>query len=246
MRNFLHPTRIDYNIEETVFAESMLFDVQKKGNIIVDIHIAPTLTMLTEKGEDGRFLYPVYSENFSSIQFTRFNNLTYKIGKSVRLSELNNDALAGLIISYFHHNNFDEVQSRNKKCREALKFQKQPDFNKLTFGQLRNIFSCILKTDEIFHQIPGLQTPEKRSEVTTVYNRYIIDRDCYTHGKLYFLLPDYNPVLRVQLTGEDDSYLTLNDQIFSDNFEIYLLLNSYIQAMLEALEQKCTFREPAE
>lgn len=252
MEEFEHPVELPLpSGDNIIFGEGVISKnivSEDDENRVIDIHIAPFFHFSEEK--DGVYDLPIDPRMVGDHQFKRYNQLTYSIGKIIRLAEMNYDELGHFLKMYFNRNDFKEVRARlPKKCKQHLMFEepkpefetqpeleKKPKFEDLTFGKQRNIFSCILKMDTIFHTIPELNTPEKRNYATDLYNKYIIDRDCYTHGKIFFHGNDLEPVLRVKKPGQEESYVKISHQILWDNLKIYLLLTNYIKRVREALE----------
>lgn len=69
----------------------------KEDDELVDIFIAPTLVISQEDSNDGKFDLPIGSKMFGREVYKKFNNLTYSLGKMVRLAEYNADRLSKLI-----------------------------------------------------------------------------------------------------------------------------------------------------
>jgi hypothetical protein len=77
--------------------------------------------------------------------YEKYDNLTYKIGKAIRISELINDELQRCVRTYNEKIGVENLIDRNAKCRELKKY----DFSKLlTFMQLKQTLSCIVKTEK--------------------------------------------------------------------------------------------------
>jgi hypothetical protein len=201
MTDFKRPLVVTSPTSETIVAEMGAEKHIVDDDVIVDIYISPTLVYLeSEQGE--RPDLPVDPYMFSDEQYERFNQITYSIGKIIRLAELNLDSLIGLIETYFSANDYESVRNKNKRCRKCPEFDRESKFKALSFEQLRGILSCIVKTDSQFHGIEGLTDSSVISHFTSTYHDYIYDRDCYTHGKLFFKFPEYEPVLRVIPRGK--------------------------------------------
>lgn len=206
---------------------------------LVDIFIAPTLVISQEDSNDGKFDLPIDSKMFGREVYEKFNNLTYSLGKMVRLAEYNADRLSKLIEQYFSIHPSDEVLNRNSDCRKCLQYGVEENFGKLTFGNLKSILSCIVKTDTSLHSVPELDTTEKRKEFTKIYHNYIEDRDRFTHGILFFLYPYLIPILRVKTAESEDQYITYSKEVFLSNLETFDYLDSVlskIRAVIEVIQ----------
>ena len=194
-KKHLRPLKLKLNIDEIVeftYSEPLKDSLTNK---LVDFKIMPTLIITKKNGTDKPTL-PIVAEMFSNERVQQFNYLTYFIGKLIRISELNCDNLRVYVKKYFKKVDFIEFCDRNKKCSECKNYNISKDFKLLTFGQLRNILSCILKSDKCL-KLEQFNSPELLKEFTVLYHNYIYDRDCYTHGKLFFLYPEYIPILKV-------------------------------------------------
>jgi len=195
---------------------------------LVDINIAPTLFHLQEE-QGKKPVLPIEYAKRSEI-YEKFNDLTYSIGKIIRLSEMVHQSLKSLVESYLFKNNLEEVFERNSKCKNLKKY----DFTKdLTFMQLKQTFSCILKTDKNFHQFEDLNDAKKREEFTQMLTNYIIDRDCYVHGTLYFFYPDYIPILKVKPPGKIEHYVSINENVLRDNLAAFLMIDKIFDSFLK-------------
>ncbi|MFL0139437.1 hypothetical protein V2647_08510, partial [Tenacibaculum maritimum] len=103
-----------------------------------------------------KILYEVRNElnalnqNVVDNLINQYEFLSCRISKLSRLSETINKQLESIYNFYLKKNEIAEIVERNSKCKELKKY---PLNGNLTFNQLRNILSCIVKTDEVFHQI---------------------------------------------------------------------------------------------
>lgn len=209
-----------------------------KTKDIIDIFIAPTLVLSDKKEGDGKFPLPIDPKMFNEDTYNRFNNFTYSLGKMVRLAELNLDTLIGMVGLYIHVTPVEEILKRNVDCQKLKDYNIEKNFNKLTFGNLRNILSCIIKTDTELHNLPGLTTSEERKNFTSVYKNYIDDRDCYTHGILFFLYPSMEPILRVKTHKGDNIYVKYEKDVFTHNLLTYNYLTKIISDIRGYLQTK--------
>ena len=205
---------------------------------LVDILIAPTLVLSNKKDADEKFSLPIDTKMVNEDTYKRFNNFTYSLGKMVRLAELNLDTLIRMVKLYIHLTPVEEILKRNSDCQKLKDYNIDNNFNKLTFGNLRNILSCIIKTDNELYNIPGLMTPEDRKNFTSVYKNYIDDRDCYTHGILFFLYPSMEPTLRVKTHKGDNIYVKYEKEVFTHNLLTYNYLTKIITDIEQYLQTK--------
>jgi len=210
----------------------------EKTEELVDLWIAPTLVLSDKKDGDEKFPLPIDTKMFNEETYKRFNNFTYSLGKMVRLAELNLDTLFRTIGLYIHLTRVEEILKRNADCKKLKGYDIENKFNKLTFGNLRNILSCIIKTDTDLHNIQGLRTPEERKNFTSVYKNYIDDRDRYTHGILFFLYPSMEPILRVKTHKGENLYVKYEKEVFTHNLLTYNYLTKIISDIREYLKTK--------
>ncbi len=205
---------------------------QTEDDALIDLLISPFL--LTGENADASQITG-FDEETAHHCYQAFNQMTYSVGKMVRLAELNRDHLGRFIHRYFQQHDPCEVADRNADCRKLNPNKMKEGTLQLTFANLRNILSCIVKTDERFHDLAGLQMPEHRSNFTKVYQNYITDRDRYTHGILFFKYPSLEPLLRVR-SGKKLRYITLNENIFLDNLRTFQYLTNLVKEMKELLK----------
>ena len=90
---------------------------QETGELI-DILIAPKLVVSNKPGEDGKHELPVDPKMFTNERLKLFNNLTYSLGKMVRLAELNLDTLSDVIQLCLQRNTNEEIIARNADCKK--------------------------------------------------------------------------------------------------------------------------------
>lgn len=190
---------------------------------LLDVYIAPTIVHLTSKNGEKPTL-PIDIGKRDEL-YTKFNKLTYSIGKLIRLSELINSLLKDSLKRYLSKNSINEIVERNSKCRELKKY----DFNKdLSFMQMKQVLSCIIKTDKTLHSLEEFNTVEKRNKFTSDLDNYIYDRDCYVHGTLFFLYPNYTPILKVNPPNKVEHYVSLSEKILWDNVLSYKNIKSVL------------------
>lgn len=238
MITYNRPT--EYNIDNNkVFAEMSIarpIYIKETGRL-VDIHISPVL-IETELQEDGSLpLLPISPEIFSDDKYEKFNKLTYSLGKINRLAESNLDRLQYFIRYFFGIVDFKEFVTTYKKCNDQIEYDITDNFNKLSFMQLKNLLSCVIKSDTQFHDIEELNSGEKRNFFTRTYANYVYDRDCFTHGQLYFHYPDFNPILRVKPPGKKEHYILLTEDVLWDNLLVYQFLEDTITKLNEKLDK---------
>lgn len=170
MINFTRPT--EYNIDNSkVFAEMSVprLVTNKETGRLIDIHISPVLIETEPKADGSLPTLPISTEIFNDDKYKKFNDLTYSIGKLNRLAESNLDRLQNFISYYFHNKDYKEFVTANKKCNDQINYEVTDNFSKLSFMQLKNLLSCIIKSDTQFHQILDLDNGEKRNYFTKTY-----------------------------------------------------------------------------
>ena len=119
-------------------------------------------------------------------------------------------------------------------------YQLEYKFEKdLTFGELRNVFSCIIKTDKEFEQFFELDSGEKRNKFSKAFDNYIVDRDCYTHGILSFLYPKFEPILKVKPPNSEEHYIGLSEKILRDNLLTYEFIDKILDEIIQVWQNNC-------
>lgn len=223
---------------ETLIAE--LFTHRKIYNDegFTDILIFPTLVLTKKEDENEKFNLPIDEEMFTMERGLSLNGYTYGVGKIVRLAEINNDHLHSFIKEYFHKNDLEAFYKRSADCAKIKDYQVEEKIEFLTYGNLKNILGLIVKTDTSFYNIEEFKDPNKRKQFRRIYENYVLDRDRFTHGKLYFLYPDFNPVLRVRGNDGKDFYITYSKEIFLSNLETFDFLEVVLSKMKQVLENK--------
>lgn len=216
-----------------VCAPKYIYDGQT--GLLQDIYIAPALVKKKGTGFVETSSLPEAAEDFVAATFKKFNALTYRLGKMVRLAELHMDALRNVIDLYLQRNDVAAIAGRKAACRFLLEANLPEELNQLSFEALRGVLSCLVKTDKTLQQLPGLQTNEERRNFTKVYHNYIEDRNRYTHGLLFFLYPGLEPVLRVRTHAGVAAYMTFDEGVFTDNLLTYDYLTQTLSAIREGL-----------
>lgn len=214
-------------ITSEIFFSQKYYD--QEGELI-DVLVFPTIQVLA-KVDAPKFEMLIDEKMFTKELGFKFNNFTYSIGKLVRLAELNNDSLRKFTDDYFKINDIEDFYSRNSKC-EALRFMEiENKLPSLTFGNLVNILRNIIKSDCQFHKIESLNTDIKRKKFRKIYSDYVIDRDYFTHGVLFFQYPKFNPILRIKNNKGKYEYVTYSKEIFLYNLEAFSYLTKNLFAM---------------
>lgn len=239
IKDIKRPEIISIDEDDLRFEISAPIDyLEKETNELADILIAPTLVISKRENSEEKFPVPIDTKMFSDEIYKRFNGYTFSLGKMVRLAELNLDFLIDLISRYIHLTSVNELLERNSDCKKLKEYGIENNFNKLTFGNLRSILSCIIKTDPELHQIPGLTTPQERKNFTSVYKNYIDDRDRYTHGILFFLYPLMEPILRVKNHDGTRIYIKYEKVVFSHNLMTHNYLTNILSDIRDYLQTK--------
>lgn len=232
--NIQRPFKIDLK-KDDFKAEISLPKTKYLGDQLADIYIAPTIVKLESKEVGAKALLTIDQKMFTDEIYNKFNHLTYSIGKLNRLAELIYDKLKRTISLYLAVTKMEDITARNKKCSEIEKYNFDKD---LTFGELRNVFSCIIKTDKEFEQFLELDSGEKRNKFSKLFDDYIIDRDCYTHGILSFLYPDFEPILKVKPPNSEEHYVGLSEKILRDNLLTYKLIDKVLSEINQVWQDK--------
>jgi len=202
-----------------------------------DILVFPTLILTKPDEQDGKFPLPVDEKMFTKELGLTFNGYTYGVGKIVRLAEINNDNLHNFIKEYFHKNDLEAFYQRNADCAKIRDYKIEENLEFLTFGNLKNIMRLIIKTDTSFYEIEQLNDANKRKQFRQTYENYVVDRDRFTHGKLYFLYPYFSPVLRIRENDGKSYYINYSKEIFLSNLETYDYLEDVLSKMKQVLEK---------
>ena len=193
----------------------------------VDIASVNYLQILPE-GEKGKFNLAIYEEIYTeeNNDWKEFNRLIYSLGKMNRLSEQIFDKVKDIVKCYCYYTCLRQLLEKKSDCRQNKDYRKQ-EFHKLTFANLKNILSCILKIDDSFYEIEGLKSKEGRKNFSKIFNEYIVRRDYYTHGILYLFLPQKEAVLKIQKEAEV-KYIKYQKEDFEVNLKMFLFLNTIL------------------
>jgi hypothetical protein len=230
------PEILPFDDESVGIEMSMPRDAFDDAGNLVDILIAPTIVLPDKLNDEGRFDLPIDPKMFDGDVYNQFNQATYSIGKLTRLAELNLDNLSNVIGLYLSMYPLDDILQRNADCGRLAQYDIANKFNSLTFGSLRNILSCIVKSDVQLHVLDELNDSVKRNNFTSMYNNYIEDRDRYTHGILFFRYPEGDHLLRVKNGQGRPQYITYNEEIFVDNLKTHQYLNGILDAIRSFLQ----------
>lgn len=197
----------------------------------LDIQVLSIL-IVVEKKEETYFPFPTEEE--SEKFFSQFDTINSKIGKANRLSEKIYAETKKIIRLYFQINDLDKVVERNSKCRNLKKYNFKKD---LTFMESRNVLSCILKTDIGFKESINLTT-QQTNYYTKLFSNYIIDRDCFTHGELFFVYPNTKSILRVKPPAEEEHYIEIEKETFENNLFAYSNIDSLLNLLSQYLRKQ--------
>jgi len=205
----------------------------KKGSPI-DIEVLSIL-IVRKKEEKGETIYfPEISKEESEKVFSKFEITSNKIGKLNRLAELTYIDIKKVIKLYLELFDLEKVLNRNAKCRSLSSYNFEKD---LSFAESRNLLSCILKTDLDYQKSINL-SKDQLKYFTKLFDGYIIDRDCYTHGELFFLHPHFDPLLRVTPPNSEEHYIEFSDKTYNDNMDTYNYIESFLRNFEGYLRKK--------
>jgi hypothetical protein len=224
MHDFIDITNID-----------KAFVVIQKGdeqeNDFQDIKIAPVIVLLNSENETPQL---DIDKMVDGTIYEKYDDITYKIGKAVRISELINDELQRCIQSYDNKIGISNLINRSAKGRELGKY----DFSKLlTFMQLKQTLSCIVKTEEKIWQLEDLNTSEKRNHLTKTLTNFIFNRDFLVHGTLHFLYPEFKPILKISDHNKNHKYFIFKDELIKKTIIDYNYLKKNIGNITFLLQQ---------
>lgn len=231
---------LDFDLPKNILAQFFFNPkdtVINDSNGIVDIASVNYLQILSED-ENGEFnCYigkDIYTEENND--WKEFNRLIYSLGKMNRLSEQIFDEIKKVVERYCCYISSDEHSSRNSDCGKNRAYTKQ-DIHRLTFANLKNILTHILKTDNRFYEIKGLENKGLRDDFFKIFDEYIKRRNYYTHGILYLLLPEKEPVLKIQKKGEE-KYIKYQKVDFQVNLKIFLFLYTILHDIGMVMQDK--------
>jgi hypothetical protein len=210
--------RDDFEENPDIMEMSVLIEISK----IEDENNVNHLKILNEAKNDLDRL----TTNVINDLIDKSEILSCRISKLSRLSETINNQLKSIYNFYLKENEITEIVGRNKKCKELSKSNLNGN---LTFNELRNVLSCIIKTDLNFHQINELNNSNKRKIFTQKMHNYIYDRDCYTHGALSFLFPNFTPILEVKPPNQELHYIIINEKVIFDNMKTHKELRKALE-----------------
>lgn len=157
-----------------------------------------------------------------------YEHISCRVSKLSRLAEKTNRTFKSIIGFYLRNKELSDILNRNRACKKLKGYEAKREF---TFNELRNLLSCIIKTDDKFHIIKELSTPEKRNDFTKILDEYIIDRNSYTHGYLFFLYPDFKPILEVRPPNEQLHFIMIDDNTITD----YMMTHKEISKVLKKI-----------
>ncbi len=214
-----------FTSSKELFANGQLFDV-----------LIAKFLIISSKKENGKIHLSIAEDMFDDKQWKEFNRLTYSLGKMIRLAEENFDNLYNFLKKYTDKHPLSDILKRNSDCKKNKKYSDE-QFERLEFNKLKNILSCILKTDNEFYLVKGLENKEGRKNFSKIYDSYISNRNYFAHGKLYFLYPNYEPILEIKENGQD-RYIRYTKEIFIDNLRSYLYLNEILSDINQVIQNK--------
>ena len=235
LENIIRPQRIDlytvaeltipsqdFEVNPEVSEMSILYEIDKIQDIKnqsydqVLENIYPKLRLLTQ---------PVIDDFISNYEL-----LSCKISKLSRLSESINRNLKTFYGFYINNNPLSEIVNRNSQCKKMKNFEQKKEF---TFNELKSILSCVIKTDNNFHEIEELNTAEKRKRFTKTLQDYITDRNGFTHGALFYLYPNYKPVLEVKPPNEKMHYIMIDDDVLLSNMKVHKYIRKVLTKVIK-------------
>lgn len=211
-------------------------DIVNDKDEFIDTLIFPTIQFIEKGNEDEKFNLAVDEKSFTKELGLKFNGYTYGIGKIVRLSEINSNKLSSFIMNYFMTKDIEEFYKRNSDCEKLREYQIKENINILTFGNMVNILRNIVKTDTCFHSLKNLSTKDKRKAFRKTFVDYVKDRDCFTHGILFFEYPSFEPILKVKDKDGNDYYINYSKEIFLSNLQTFNYLFDIVSEMEESMK----------
>ncbi|MDI9859869.1 hypothetical protein [Flectobacillus roseus] len=207
-----------------------------ESGIIVDTIIIPVIYSQEQFDTENITRIDYYiNEHIKDDNIKIYEDLCYSVGKINRLAEVNFDRLRRLINQYFLNRKYKSFfRKRDKATQEIAKYNVLHNFNKLTFRQLFNILKYIIENDRKFQSIAEFETLEKREAFFEYYDRFIANRNIFTHGIIFISLPDMKIMCRA-IVNNSEVYREIDENSIVSTHQVYHLLDRVIGQMLEKL-----------
>lgn len=230
----MRPQKIDVNDEQLNVEFFCPRPIYNDKDELIDILIISVLIVSDKNEETGKYNLPIDVRNLDEARYKEYNGYTYGLGKLIRLSEIINDKLQSVIDLYLVDNDIDAIINRNSDCKKRTSL-KDIELTEFTFENLRGLLSCIIKTDTEIQKIDLLNSNDKRKKLSKILHGYIEDRDKYVHGKLFFLYPNYTPVLRVKNKTEQ-YYIKYEKGVFTSSLQTFQYLFNVLSVLQQELQ----------
>lgn len=186
----------------------------------VDIAYINYLQIL-EQGKNGKYECPIYEEFLRNNGWKKFNNFTYSLGKMNRLSE-------GI---------YDNTKRVINMCHSLKQIKSNPKYKEKqnpNFSLSQGILDFILKNNKNFDVIEGIENKDNKENFSKIFKEYIKRRNYYTHGILYILYPDKEPILKIKKNKE--TYIKYKEEDFIYNLKIFIYLKNILDDMIQIIQ----------
>ncbi|RDI13110.1 hypothetical protein [Flavobacterium sp. AG291] len=192
-----------------------------KEDDINKFHTSTIILKLKTKENDFTRIHYDYTDEFDFL-YDRFNNITYALGKTIRLAEIINYELSTAIFIYTKNKyNIDSLCSLSKECERI--FAEDKTFKGFSFAKFAFLLSAILKIDADFYKIEELNTREKRKLFTKTLNYFIEERNYFAHGHLELIGEKPDAYLKV-VHQNKDYYIKLSQKLLNEYLKTFKFL----------------------
>lgn len=207
------------------------------SKIIANFHFANTLIgsngeevdiayinylQILEQGKNGKYEFPIYEEFLHDNEWEEFNKFTYSLGKMNRLSEGIYDKTKRVI----------NICYSLKQIKSIPKYKEKQNPN---FRLSQKILDFILKNNKNFDVIKGIENKDNKENFSEIFKEYIKRRNYYTHGILYILYPNKEPILKI-VKKNKETYIKYKEEDFIHNLKIFIYLKNILDGMIQIIQ----------
>ena len=117
-----------------------------------------------------------------------------------------------------------------KQIKSNPKYKENPDFR-----LSQKILDFILINNEGFDIIEGIENEDNKKNFSKIFKEYIKRRNYYTHGILYILYPNKEPILKI-VKKNKETYIKYKEEDFIHNLKIFIYLKNILDDMIQIIQ----------
>jgi len=217
-----------------------LIDTQKKFivNVPVNFDYADPITKITMNRKASSLF--ISDEELKAIHG---HEITITVDTNIPITEqkLNFVGMQGLI--KICTDNAEDIKNKFLNINLRIPLTEKEKYDKISilsldFMKLKDRFMEFLKKDQLIKIVEDYSSNQKMKPFRKTLDRFVLDRDIYTHGQLHFLRPNFDFAIEfINNKTNQIQYALVNLEILKSYNDFYKQINKLVATFNETRQQ---------